>query len=445
LVTDHLTPEELDNFLRGKLILSRKRDVFLHLARGCPECRGVAGRGFYFGSPTATAPEEILYESVIKSAIAEALRLDQVRKRAEEKERAAALLATGNGLQGIVDKGDMPLRGLGILEAIQDRMAAVRHDSPKELVELARGALGVALDLDPAEYGANKVSDHQARAWAELGNALRVAEEYREAGRAFGNAFHALRKGTGNQLLKARLHELHASLLGALRTLDYALDAVEFVYSVYMEAGELHLAGRLLLKKSIFIFYQGRPEEALKINQKGRIMLDPQREPGLLVTALQNDLLFLEGCGRFSEAKNLLFKNRDLLNRTGKITRLKLRWAEARIELAMDNLISAEQAFSEVREGMIAASLGFNASLASLELALVWMRQGRAEDAEEIVYKAAETFYSLGFHLEVLAAVQLLVDAFQFKKASVLLMQRTVSFIREWEINPDTRFLPSEE
>ncbi len=172
-------------------------------------------------------------------------------------------------------------------------------------------------------------------------------------------------------------------------------------------------------------------------------MLDPQREPGALVIALQNDLLFLEGCGRFSEAKNLLFKNRDSLSRTGKITRLKLRWAEARIELAMDNLLSAEQGFIEVREGMIAASLGFNASLASLELALVWMRQDRAEEAEEIVYEAAEVFYSLGQHLEVLAAVQLLVDAFRFKKASISLMQRTVSFIREWEINPDARFLPN--
>jgi hypothetical protein len=136
---------------------------------------------------------------------------------------------------------------------------------------------------------------------------------------------------------------------------------------------------------------------------------------------------------------------RDVLSRTEKITRLKFRWAEARIELATNNLISAEQAFSEVREGMIEASLGFNASLASLELALIWMRQQRAEEAEEIVYEASEIFYSLGLHLEVLGAVQLLVDAFQFKKASTLLVQRTVSFIREWEINPDTRFLPPEE
>ncbi|HSG40485.1 MAG TPA: hypothetical protein VLE27_12665 [Thermoanaerobaculia bacterium] len=94
---------------------------------------------------------------------------------------------------------------------------------------------------------------------------------------------------------------------------------------------------------------------------------------------------------------------------------------------------------------MIEASLGFNASLASLELALIWMHQGRVEEAEEIVYEAAEIFYSLGLHLEVLGAVQLLVDAFRFKKASTRLVQRTVSFIREWEINPDARFLPPEE
>lgn len=439
----HLTWEEWESFLGGQLPLQRKIEMLQHLMAGCCECRKVAGRGFYFGQGILSREED--YDEVTELAIAEALRAERRLRDLEQRDRALVFLATGEGLAALLGKGNIPLEGLGVMAALLDRCWAVRHDSPKEMKQLAYGAVQAALSLDAKEYGEQKVMDYRAEAYGQLGNALRVSEEYDEAARQFGNAFRCQRNGTGDEFLKARLHDLHASLLGTLRKHEHAIYALEIVYEIYFAKGDLHLAGRTLITKAIYVFYHGRAEEALKINQKGRIMIDPQRDPGPLVTALHNDLLFLEGCGRFSEAKNLLFKNRDILSRTGKITRLKLRWAEARIELAMDNLISAEQGFIEVREGMIAASLGFNASLASLELALVWMRQSRVEDAEEVVYEAAEVFYSLGQHLEVLAAVQLLVDAFQFKKASVSLMQRTVSFIREWEINPDARFFPPAE
>lgn len=442
-MAQHLTWEEWESFLQGQLPSQRKQEMFQHLMAGCSECRDLAGRGFYFGR--ASSVREHDYDEVIETAIAEAIRAERRRQQQEERDRALVLLAKGEGLRSLVGKGDMSLQGLGVMEALLERCWAVRHDNPEEMRQLAYGAVQAALSLDEREHEALEVMDYKARAYGELGNALRVSEHYDEAARQFGNAFTFQRQGTGDELLKAHLHDLHASFLGTLRKFDHAIYALEIVYEIYLQKGDMHSAGRTLITKAIYTFYAGRPEEALKINQKGRIMLDPQREPGLLVTALHNDLLFLEGCGRFSEAKNLLFKNRSILSSTGKITRLKLRWAEARIELAMDNLTSAEQGFSEVREEMSAASLGFNASLASLELALVWMRQGRAEETEEIVYEAAEHFYSLGLHLEVLGAVQLLVDAFQFKKASVLLMQRTVSFIREWEINPDARFFPPEE
>lgn len=439
----HLTWEEWESFLLERLPLHRKQEMFRHLMAGCPKCQEVAGRGFYFGRWTPSQEEN--YEEVVASVVMEALRAERRRQDLEQRDRALALLATGEGLAALIGIGGLSLNGLGVMEALLTRCWSVRHDNPKEMKQLAYAAVQAALSLDVTEYGESRVMDYKAQAYGQLGNALRVAEEYEEAARQFGNAFRYQRQGTGDELLKANLHNLHASLLGTRRKFEHGIYALEIAYEIYLENGDSHLAGRSLIKKAIYTFYNGQAEEALRVNQKGRMMIDPLRDPEPLVTALHNDLLFLEGCGRFSEAKSLLFKNRDLLNRTGKITRLKLRWAEARIELAMNNLVSAEQSFSEVREGMIEESLGFNASLASLELALVWMSQGRAEEAKEIVHEAAEIFYNLGMHVEVLGAVQLLVDAFRFKKASTQLIQRTISFIREWTINPDARFLPSNE
>ena len=359
--------------------------------------------------------------------------------------RAAAWLALGEGALAIAEKGDMPLEGLGVYRALLDRSWAVRHDNPREMIKLAKTAVDVAKRLDVAIYSEPQVADYEARAWGELGNAHRVADELWEAERAFGNAFQALKRGTGDQLVKARLLDLHASLLGTQRRFSFAIDALDVVYSLYLEVGKSHLAGRTLIKKAIYMHQNGRSGEAIKINLAGLAQISEHDEPGLSAWAFHNQVLFLEACGRYREARKLLFENRPRLVGTGRVNALKQRWAEGRISLGLKKFSAAEEAFLEVKNGFLETEQGFAGALVSLELALAWMHQGKVAEAREVVVEAAGVFSALEIHREVLGAVQLLNDAFRIDKATVALVERVVSFLREWEINPDARFTSSEE
>lgn len=439
-MSEHLTASELEAVLGDEeLSPERRREIVCHLARRCQPCQTVLAKVLP-GQGSITLEEDDAYDRVINSSLQWALRLERHRKDEEDRLRAAALLAFGEGALAIAKKGDMPLEGLGVYRALLERSWAVRHDNPREMVMLAKTATYLAKDLDPMVYGEAEVSDYQSRAWGELGNAQRVANDLWGAQRSFGEAFTFLEKGTGDLLLRARLHDLHASLLAAHRKFELAINGLDVVQSLYLEAGDSHLAGRTLILKAVYTHRSGRSAEAIELNKLGLSQIDEQREPGLKAWAFHNQVLYLEACGRYPEAKRLLFENRSRLVGTGRVNEFKLRWAEGRISLGLKKLDAAEEAFLEVKNGFLETEQGFAGALVSLELALAWMHQGKVAEAREVVVEAAGVFSALEIHREVLGAVQLLNDAFRIDKATVDLVERVVSFLREWEINPDARF-----
>lgn len=97
-----------------------------------------------------------------------------------------------------------------LIQQLLDESQALRHEDPQAMLELARRAVRAA----------SRVSGDRARerceAWAHYANALRVCNLFREARTAFRHAWAAF-EGVGDLLLAARIHELEASLLEALR------------------------------------------------------------------------------------------------------------------------------------------------------------------------------------------------------------------------------------
>ena len=440
-MSEHVTAAELEAVLSNEeLAPERWREIVCHLVRRCEPCHAVLAKTLP-GQEPVSPEEDDAYDRAITSCFQWALRMDRHRKDEKDRMRAAALLALGEGPVAIAEKGDMPLEGLGIYRALLERSWALRHDNPREMVRLAKTATYVAKDLNSAIYGEALVSDYQARAWGELGNAHRVANDLWESQKSFGEAFKLLEKGTGEPLLRARLHDLHASLFAAQRKFEFAIEILDVAQGLYLQGGDLHLAGRTHILKAVYTHRMGRSTEAIKSNREGLAQIDEQREPGLTAWAFHNQVLFLEACGRYPEAKRLLFENRSRLVGTGRVNELKLRWAEGRISLGLKNYKAAEEIFLEVKNGFLGTEQGFAGALVTMELALAWMHQGKTAEAREVVMEAAEVFSALEIHREVLGAVQLLNDAFRIDRASLALVERVVSFLREWEINPDARFI----
>lgn len=438
-MNEHPTPTELEAFVAGGLPAGCFRKVTRHLLGSCASCN--ANLAAHHQRLT-DSPAEESYDTALDRAFSRARDYKRHLQREELRGRKVAALLQEGGLKALL-AADVPLRGSGMLEALLERSWAVRHEDPREMVSLARHAVEIANRLDPRYYALQERADRQARAWGELANALRAADDLNEAERTFGIAFELLVQGTGDLRLKARLYDLHASYLGTRRQFELAFAALDVAYATYLELGDPHLAGRSLLTKAIYLNYSGRPEIAIEINQRGLGLIDGAREPSLRFFAVHNQLAFLIECGRFREAKRELFRRRAELNQLkGQVNVLKLRGLQGQISAGLGEWSSAEEAFTQVKLGFEAAGMGLAAAIASMELALVWMHQGRYEETASMVTDTVEVFVTLGIQREALGAVLVLRDAFERRVATLGLLEGVVEFLRRWQIDPNARFEP---
>jgi tetratricopeptide (TPR) repeat protein len=358
-------------------------------------------------------------------------------------QKAASLLASGAGASTIFVDGDLPLKGFGVYLALLERCRAVRHDRPSETVNLARCAVEVASRFTSKDFSPRQRADLLALAWAELGNAYRVADNFLESSRAFSKAFAIFEEeGSGDPFLKARLYILISSLHGTQREFTLAFGALDMAITLYKEMGDLHSAGRTLIKKAMYVFYSGRPEDAILVNDEGLGLIDQSEDPGLVNMAAHNRTWFLVACGLLGEANRNLFEYRSKFKDSGKINEIKFRWLEGHVNYGLEKLDSAEIAFREVIERFTEENILSHAALASLDLGLVLMRRDRAKEASQLVSEAARAFTSLGIRREALAAVLLLRDMFEKNMATLTLYESVVKFVRKSDIDPDARFIP---
>jgi len=417
-VTEHPTPAELGAFLHESLPQQRFREVVQHLVQGCGVCRS-----FLFP----------VHEDML------AFPPEDFREPAEEYGGTFQRLGAGrNRLPG----ASVSLRGLGLFSELLERSWALRHEDPKKMVTLARFAVEVAQNLDVHRYSPELLADIEARAWGELGNAHRAADDLDEAERAFKRAFGLLDLGTGDPHLKTHLHELHASFLGARREFDLAFAALDVACSTYLELGNRHLAGRATLVKAIHTFYSGQPEQAIVLTQQGLRWIDKNLDPHLTFFAIHNQLVFLVACNRFPEARRALaIHQKNLQGAPGRINNLKLRWLEAQISVGLQEWPEAEATLREVKMGFEEAGMVFHAALASLELALVWMRQRRYQDSESLVLETVEVFVALRIRREALGALKVLREAFRRQIATAGLLEDTLGYLRRLENDAEARLL----
>ena len=440
---EHPIPSDLEALLNGRLSGEKSRGVIRHLVRGCHGCaaelKQVRDRLAPQSVPALTVDEDAAYSRVLKRA----QRMARHLRRESDRAREITPMLIHAGLMAVVQEADLPLSGLAMYLALLDASWAVRHEDPREMVSLARAAVEVSGKLDSKLYGARQIFDFQVRARGELANALRVADDLDESERVFGTAFELLRHGTGDPYLKVRLYDLHASFLGSRRRFGLAFSTLDVVVALYLDLGERHLAGRTLIIKAMYSHYGGQSEDAIRLSQEGIPLLEKDREPELTFFAAHNRILFLVACGRFREAKKELFLyGADFKNVEGKVYHLKLRWLQAQVSAGLEEWESAEVAFLEAKDGFERAGMTFHAALASLDLSLLWMRQGQSRDAEALGREAADVFIALGIQREALGCVMILKEAFKKRKATVVLLEGVVEFLRQSQIDPDARFTP---
>lgn len=316
----------------------------------------------------------------------------------------------------------------GLCESLIARSQACRYDAPERMVLLAERAVSVAEELDPLEYGPELTADLRARALAELANAYRVADDYESAERAMRSAVERASRGTRDPLLLARVMDLTASLRGGQRRMSEALGLLDTVFEIYESHGDRHNAGRSLISKGVFVGCSSDAEQAVTLLSAGLAMIQPAADPKLVLSAVHNLVGFLADCRRFRQAQRLLRLSRRVYFAEGDhVNLIKLRWLEGRIESGLGRLDLAEEAFTHVRRELETAGLEYHAALASLDLAAVWLRQGKTFETRCLVEELVATFRTRRIAREALAALLLLKESFETEAETQLELLHAVA------------------
>jgi tetratricopeptide (TPR) repeat protein len=468
LVAEHPTTVELERLLSGGLDRRQMRAVVRHLLTGCATCRGAiaahsrllfprppaarqdgadiaAGEAGVAAAPAASCPEasqgDAAYERAIDRALASVIRYgDQAIRESKRVKQVLAVLEQ----KGVAGFCELPahLRGLAGYEALLERSWSLRHDDPRQMVQLCELATVVAAGLSPQRLGGERVRDLQCRAAIELANAYRVVGRPEEAQASLNEALEFFRMGTQDRLMAARLFVIQAQVSGDRRNFDTALAAFDSAINVYREHGEPHQVGDTLIKKGMYCGYACRPEEALKLLHEGLALIDPATHPELALLAVHNLANIMVDCGRYREARTLLWRNQPLYQRyAGRVLRLKVRLLEGRIHVGIDEPERAERDLEEARRGFVEIGQPYMATLVLLDLAVLHIRQGRDEDARREALEAADIFLGLNIGREAAVAMMLLKSTVKFRLATTaVLLNEMAEFMRAAEHDPQISF-----
>lgn len=97
------------------------------------------------------------------------------------EKQARELLASSEHERRLLIRTDESYRTLALCELLEARCRSAWLEDPEEAVEYARLAVQVTERLDSGHYGADRVEKARAMAWMHLGNAYRIASEWRRS------------------------------------------------------------------------------------------------------------------------------------------------------------------------------------------------------------------------------------------------------------------------
>lgn len=405
----------------------------LHQLALCPECRKAGGYILDLHRNGLLPLNFSVVDLHLAQSRAEAPRLWESLRDLPHSRRVT-LTQAGN-----------PYLSWGFCELLCQKSRTLGTEQTNEAVDLAELAVLVADHLADEEPEDRWIYQLRAFAWAHLGNARRVQGDLKNAEAAFDMAdewWAAGEEGTGDALgYRPILLDLKASLRNVQGRRSEALALLDEAYDVYLIAGERHRAGRVLVNQSYVLLEMGEPDQAIPVLQKAEELIDPAREPRLILCARHNLLDNLSKAGRFAEARTLLPQVQELSRSAGsQLDRVRLRWVEARVAAGLGEADEARQAFSEAQRGFLDQHIAYDAALVSLEMATFLLQEGRTAEVRELAREMIPIFQAQDIHREALAALAVFQAAAALDAAKVELAREVQAFLARARHDPELRF-----
>jgi tetratricopeptide (TPR) repeat protein len=441
-MTEHVSPLQLQKFRKGRLSRGQRRDLVRHLLAGCEECLAQL-LPLDFGSTAMPEAAESGYTAAFDRVRREVERhqIALANERSHAPELLRELSLPPFDRRRLMVANSSRFRTWALCELLLDAAKEAGFQDPAKAEELARLGTIVAERLDRAAYGAARVNDLRARAWATLANAERIRSDFRAAEKSFHKAERRLQEGSGEPLEKAGVFLLKASLLGNQQRFGEAFRLLDRVVALGRKFGGEHLCGQALITRGFLCGVANRPEEAHRLLAQGLELVDAATEPRLVVAARHNLILHFTESGQHGKALNLLEQTRQLYLRLGdRMNLLRLRWIEGKLALAQGHLAQAESLLEEVRRELSQREIGYDAALVCLDLAQIYARQGRSAEMRRLAEEMIPIFRSRQIQREALTALIIFQKAAEMEGVTLGLVEELSDYLNRTRKGIGLRF-----
>ncbi|HXU45615.1 MAG TPA: hypothetical protein VN783_08820 [Thermoanaerobaculia bacterium] len=308
-----------------------------------------------------------------------------------------------------------------------------RKGTPECYLLAARAAAFVAEALPPGAAPPADLRDLQARAHAEVGNALRLLARFRDSEAAFGTAMARAGADVAPETL-AHLLNLSGSLAIDRRDFAEADQRLRLSVQLYERLGDRYRALDVFLRRGLVAANQENHELAIHHNCRVFDRLAPDRDARLAYISLYNSVCALMQIGAFEPAASLFEQGKPFFeSHASEIEKVKIRWNEARAALGLGRFRQAEELFRKVRLDFERLELPCYVAYAGLDLAEICLREGRFVELRALAAEILGVFSSIGVQREALAALVFLEQAARRERVTLDLVRAAVREVEALE------------
>jgi len=321
-------------------------------------------------------------------------------------------------------------RSCALVARVCDASERAATHEPTEALELAGFARFIAERVIGGE-------ERRARALGYalgfIANAQRVANDFGTAEATFRHVWEQWQAGATidfDPLAEWRLLDLEASLRREQHRFYEALELLDRARSAC--GGDPLATARILMKKSHVLERQGDFAGALAALEEAAPAITVSGDPRLLFGLFFNQATNLSHLERHGEAAALLAKAKELdVRQVNELSSLRVLWLEARVNSTQGKAEEAMAALEQVRGDFTARELPYDAALASLDLAVLWLERGRTAEVRELSVDMGWIFKTKGIDREALASLTLFCEAARQDAVSVELTQQVIAEIEK--------------
>jgi tetratricopeptide (TPR) repeat protein len=422
----HISREILRAVARGEMSPQALAEIRLnHLFSLCPTCE----EEFQAFQNEITAPLRYDLALRVVPALLERHGPEEERKQLEAERDFQALLEIPSEKRIVkIHRSNQRFRGTLLARRLLDESKGQMTIDPDHAEELAQTA-EVVLLRTPDSPGIN---DLRALAAAYRANVARLRGNPEEARSGFTRARSIIRSaGVADPLVFAEVDSCEAVLARELRHFESAEELLDRSIRLYLLVRARERAAHPLLTLGLLYSDRGEPQRAIDATRTALRFMNPREDHRLFTFAHLNLATYLCDAGYYAESADALEENRALFrNLPERYFQVHIPWLQAKIARGTGDLEEAERLFLAVREEFLIHRQGYDAAMVSLDLALVYLEQGRTGELLRLAEEMHALFTAEEVHREALAALLVFEEAARKEQITAEAIRRLAALLK---------------